>query len=203
MGDKPGGASRPPYLPPDPEDDYGGAGYPRPSLRHRLTDGLILIGATLLIGVIAIVGSYYVGRWLDERDAQYANISTLAVGACFDYAAPPPDENLLPDIRPADCAAAHDAELIGRFAWPSDDGGPDEPAAPYPGLLALSERGDFVCNDLFRAYAGTASGAADLAVVPTLPTRSAWRHIEERVINCFVERWDGTKLTGSVRDSGR
>jgi hypothetical protein len=193
---------RPPYLPPDPEEEYSQAGYPRPSIRHRLTDALILGGGALVLGVVLLVAAGYIGRMLDERDAQSTEIGSVEVGQCFDFAEPPVEADVLPPVRVVDCAAEHDGEVFGRIRWPDEAGGND-PMTPYPGAVELGYYGDVGCRQAFVEYLGAHDPGAQVQVRTTIPLRSAWRSLEHRTFDCLAAPVDGRRMTGSVRDPSR
>ncbi len=195
-------AGRRPLVQPDPDDEWEWTQVPRPSLRHRLTDAIVVIVGVLVLGVATLVGFGLLGQYLDDMEARSGTtaIDRVRIGECFDWDTPPTEDDVLPDVRIVDCAAPHDAELIHRFGWKPQDSGEAPPG--YPGLDRLMEYAAPPCEAAFEAYVGAASWTTDLYVLPTLPLRSAWVS-GGRNFECVVEAVDGAKLTGSVKDSQR
>ena len=59
------------------------------------------------------------------------------------------------------------------------------------------------CLTRFHPFVGLAYEYSELEIFWLEPTEESWDEIDDREITCMVVALDGTKLTGSMRGSGR
>lgn len=118
---------------------------------------------------------------------------SYATGTCLEGITPETD---LVSQAPqtVDCGTAHDGEVVGTFDAPG--------GTTYPGGSGLLDAARAQCPVLFTAYVGADFNASSLDVLPVVPTEVAWA-AGTREISCVAITTDRTKLTGSVRGSGR
>ena len=70
------------------------------------------------------------------------------------------------------------------------------------GDAALQSAAGQGCPPRFAAYVGIDFTASRLDILPVIPTQVAWQ-AGTREISCVALTTDGTKLTGSVKGSGK
>lgn len=175
----------PPFSPPFP-----------PRRGRSLGRGL---GRFVRLGVAAaILGGGYVVRELNaaDRDSTGAVVGAgevagdeLRIGDCFD--APTAEE--FEAVQALPCAQPHDAEVfhvleLERAAYPSD-----------PELEEVVARD---CLPAFGAYVGEPFETSELTLTFTSPAEDAWSQ-GDRTVHCALLTMDGSKLSGSMRGSGR
>ena len=117
----------------------------------------------------------------------------VAVGACMNGL----DEGMAvtaSTTRPVDCGTPHDNEVVGVVAL--DDRG------SFPGDTLLLATAQEECVRLFADYVGIAFNASVLEMLPLVPTELSWAR-GDRQIACVVMTIDGSRLTGSVKGTGR
>ncbi|WP_407319357.1 DUF4190 domain-containing protein [Isoptericola halotolerans] len=114
----------------------------------------------------------------------------MAVGDCFD---PPADLTSGEPMSPADCSAAHGAEVI---AVEQMDG------AEYPGDDAVLGEIETLCMDAFSSYIGIEYADSALDAIYFYPTEASWT-LGDRLLLCSAATMDGSPLeAGSVAGTG-
>jgi hypothetical protein len=116
--------------------------------------------------------------------------SELQVGDCFDQ--PSGSEFEFVDLLP--CDQLHDVEIFHRFDIPLDH------AADFPSEDVLVEHIDG-CLPTFDTFVGVPYESSALDVVGIWPAADSWA-FGDREMLCGAVTMDGTKLEGTVRDSG-
>lgn len=110
----------------------------------------------------------------------------LEVG-CYDF---PADPDQILGLYPRPCGDPHDLEVYSVIRERSSNAADFDEAR-------LIEFGDRECNDELVRFLGPASADPDLVWAYLWPNEESWADRDRRFI-CFVERADGTPLTGSV-----
>lgn len=98
------------------------------------------------------------------------------------------------DAQLADCAAAHDGEVVGLVTYTQG------PNADYPGQDRVSAFADEKCAAAFAAYVGTAYGTGPLSMLSLWPTEDSWAGGDREAICVAFD--ETAPLTGSVAGSG-
>jgi len=119
------------------------------------------------------------------------SVANLRPGDCFD------DQPALEieTVELLDCSEPHDLEVyhVGSLGL----------AGAYPGEEALIEAGFEICEGpLFDAYVGRSYLESELYTDFYRPTAEGWADGDDELV-CLIFDLDGTKLTGSMRGSGR
>jgi hypothetical protein len=92
------------------------------------------------------------------------------------------------------CSSAHDAEVYYLFDLAGD---------AYPGPDWVSESAVNGCLTAFHPFVGKAYEQSELDIYWLEPTEDSWNEIDDREIACMVVALDSSKLTGTMRGSGR
>ncbi len=156
----------------------------------------------LIAGLIFAGGSMYELFTSADRDESGIVVGAgdvasedLQVGDCL----------LLPDevaedgsfefesLRAVPCNEPHDLEVFGRVrALPG----------PYPGEVALSDYGQQECAAMFESYVGLpVEHEARLIYSTSYPLAESWT-AGDRMLDCMLQTWDGSPLTGSQEGQG-
>jgi hypothetical protein len=144
--------------------------------------------AVAMVVVTVVAVAFYVGALFT-----IAPLPTLAVGSCVNGIGE--GRNVTTDsTRAVDCTKAHDNEIVGSVTHPG--------AASYPGQPALMQYGEAPCLTAFEQYVGVDFQSSSLDMLLVVPTDATWLK-GDRLISCVVVMRDGSRLTGSVRDSAR
>lgn len=132
-----------------------------------------------LIGVLVACG--------DDTSSVFA----LEVGDCFNDQEGAGD--VVFDVPVVPCNEPHDNEIYYEFSMTD---------AVFPGDDATLESSAFRCLDEFQAFVGTEYLESDLDLFPITPTAASWEE-GDRVVYCVLYAVDLSKLTGTMRGSGR
>jgi hypothetical protein len=150
----------------------------------------VRIVAMLLVAVVAGAGWLGIGAALTSLGSAHVSYTT---GTCLEGITSSTD--LVSQApRPVDCGTAHDGEVVGTFSL--------DAATVYPGNAGLRSAAGQGCPPLFAAYVGIDFTASALDILPVVPTGVAWQ-AGTREISCVALTTDGSKLTGSVKGTGR
>lgn len=163
----------------------------RPEILARIAIPVVIA----LAGYVA--GSVSIGATLDEAAAVEPGVQgvlpdSLEVGECADI----PDELDVIGLIRVDCADPHDLEAMGSVYHDH------AAAAPYPGEFAVFEEAGELCVDKFSVYVARPYEESELDVYIYYPIELGWR-AGDRTSLCFAITVDGSKLTGTVKGSGR
>ena len=150
-----------------------------------------------MVGVTAVAVVVWLGVAFALRSAISPPVPShpfaLASGTCLNGYKP--GVTITVDmLQPVDCAGAHDNEIVGGSVGPTGQA--------FPGETVLQSYAATVCLPAFRGYVGIDIDASRLDMLPLLPTDAMWSR-GERELSCVVLARDGSKLTGSVRGTGR
>ncbi len=122
------------------------------------------------------------------------DVMSLQVGDCFDD--PEDLDDVVYDVAAVPCSEAHDNEVYAVASLA------DAFPRAFPGQDALWEYSYDVCSgSLFDSYVGTPYPDSSLDVFSLTPTQESWDDGDREFV-CALFRLDGTKLTGTARDSG-
>ena len=169
----------------------------RSSWVRSVSPRLLLVA--LLFGGTAIY-SYFTDAKRDDTGnvvgAGEVDADDLRIGDCLLY---PDDVDSTSGFEFASldavpCNEPHHAEVFGQQ---------EQPAGPFPGPEGLFAKIDPYCADEFAAYVGLPVGEeARLVYSISHPDRAAWL-TGERTVECLLEVYDGSLMTGSQKDQGR
>lgn len=190
-----GGYTNPPPPPPQyapPQPPVGPPSYAEPAQppAKKNRSGLYALGV-LVILIVAIVGGLAL-----FRDRISGDVNQLQVGDCIDE---PSNASSITDVQHQPCTQPHDGEVFANLTYPGDN------SAPYPVLTTSFD--DFVstnCLPLAEQYTGRTQaeiGAAGYSYAYFYPTSSSWTENNDRGVTCYIEKSDGTKMTGSLRST--
>jgi len=124
----------------------------------------------------------------------------LVVGDCFNRYAGLQNYQTIEIITKRPCEQPHDAEVF----YKSDYAG-SVTANTYPGKENLTTESIRVCYDNFQSFVGRAYETSSYQLGYFVPQQDRWESTEARyrAVTCYVTAYvKGTKLTGTVRDSG-
>lgn len=115
----------------------------------------------------------------------------IQIGDCINL---PEDTDIVMSLEAIPCSQPHDAEAFFSFdladtAWPGDD--------------AVGEDAWLGCYEPFGTYVGTVWDDSALDYWTLQPTMESWQELDDREVTCALTTVDGSKLTGSMKASGR
>jgi hypothetical protein len=120
------------------------------------------------------------------------NVFELVVGDCFDDGDMVLGElEEIGDVPLVDCSAPHDNEV---YAVVTVDG------EVFPGEGAIQAQADEVCFDAFDPFVGLDYESSALDFGWLVPTADSWE-MGDRVVACFVYRYDLAKVSGTLEGS--
>ncbi|MDH3518696.1 MAG: septum formation family protein, partial [Acidimicrobiia bacterium] len=180
----------PDYLPPTPTSGS------RISLLRRLPIGW------LIVGLVFAGGSIFRSITSADRDETGTVVGAgdvpsdaLEVGDCLLFPSDVAEDGSFEfdSLRAVPCSEPHDMEVFGQVLHP--DG-------LHPGNDALSDFAAEKCEPLFESYVGLAvDQEARLVYSVSYPQIQSWK-AGDRGVDCLLESWDGTQLTGSQKGQG-
>jgi len=151
--------------------------------------GAVILAAGAIVFAALAIGS--------ERDStgeivQAGHIDAVDVtnGDCINI----PERDSVMTLEAIPCAQPHDAEVYDLYAMAGSS---------YPGEVAVEDIAAERCLRGFDPFVGLAYEDSELDVFWLQPTEDSWKDIDDREIACLVVALDGSKLTGSMRGSGR
>lgn len=162
---------------------------PAPPARNRRS-GLIALGVLVVLIVLIVGGLYFF------RDRISGDVNSLQVGDCIDE---PSVTSSITDVQHQPCTEPHDGEVFANLTYPGASG------AAYPGSTAFDDFVSQQCLPAVQVYTGRTLAevdAAGLSYAYFYPTDSSWTDNNDRGVTCYVQKSDGTKLTGSVKATG-
>ena len=119
------------------------------------------------------------------------NVFELAVGDCFDDGDMVLGELEVGDVPLVVCSAPHDNEV---YAVVTVDG------EMFPGEEAIQSQADEVCFDAFDPFVGLDYESSALDFGWLIPTADSWE-MGDRIVACFVYRYDLAKVSGTLEGS--
>jgi hypothetical protein len=156
----------------------------------RLIAGAVIAGVAVFAGTAAFDDN-------TTRDATGAIIEGGGLGAfvipegdCINL----PEENLVESLEAVPCSQSHDAEVYHLF---------DMTGASFPGDSAVGDAAAAGCFDAFHPFVGKAYEYSELHFNAFMPNEDSWNEVDDREIACLIVTLDSSKLTGSMRGSGR
>lgn len=159
-------------------------------LSRRRMFGPIKLGAMVLVVAVG-VGAYLAVAFV------LAPLPSTAIGDCMNahYREVQAGAVLDPrNLRPVNCATAHENEVVGLVTYTGD--------GAFPGIPALSDFAVAPCVAAFETYVGISFQASALDMFPLTPSDGTWVK-GHRTIACVVVTLDGSMVTGSVRGTAR
>jgi hypothetical protein len=170
------GPSQPAYPPPPP-----------PASRRR--GGFV--GLAVLLVVAVAIGGFFL-----FRDRLSNEVGSLEPGQCFDR--PAEGQSTVTDVQRQPCNEPHDAEVFANVTHTAAAG------APYPATTEFDDLAGDECIPALQTYTGLSLAelvAMDLNFGYFYPTSDGWGH-GDRVVTCYTGPTDGSKTTGSLRNTG-
>lgn len=157
--------------------------------RRRLAAPLKL--AAMVLIVAAGIGAFFAVGFA------IAPLPNLATGDCLNARFREVQAGETVDtrnLRPVDCATAHENEVVGTIAYTD--------AGAFPGMQAFEEFAQAPCLAAFESYVGVSFEVSVLDMFILTPTDLTWIK-GHRDIACIVMTLDGNQLTGTIRGTGR
>lgn len=71
----------------------------------------------------------------------------------------------------------------------------------YPGDDAVGEAAGERCYDAFAGFVGTNYESSVCGFTTLSPSEASWDQIDDREVLCLVANYDGTKKTGTARNT--
>jgi hypothetical protein len=128
------------------------------------------------------------GQIVEPSDA---SVFDLEVGDCFDD--PTGAGQVIFEVPVVPCDDPHDNEVYHQYEMTESD---------FPGGDDVLETSTGRCLDRFQGFVGIAYQESELALSPITPTAESWAE-GDRVVYCVLYSVDLSKLTGTMRNSGR
>lgn len=120
-----------------------------------------------------------------------ASVFALKVGDCFNDDAGAGE--VVFDVPVVPCSEPHDNEIFFEFSMTD---------AVFPGNDATLESSALRCLEQFQPFVGSEYLDSELDIFPITPTAESWAE-GDRVVYCALYAVDLSKLTGTMRGSGR
>lgn len=127
----------------------------------------------------------------DITESGDASVFELQVGDCFDDQTGSGD--VVFDVPVVPCTEPHDNEIYFEFEMTD---------AVFPGNEATLESSALRCLDQFQPFVGSEYLESELDIFPITPTAQSWDE-GDRLVYCVLYAVDLSKLTGSMRGTGR
>lgn len=157
--------------------------------------GRLAGGAVVGLG---LVGAGYIGIDDDNttRDENGDIVESGEVGAfsitlgdCLNGAL----SNVNETMEGVPCSTPHDVEAYHVFNLPDGD---------YPGDPAVSETASKACFDAFEIFVGHTYETSIYDITSLSPSVESWTELGDREVLCLLDNYDGTKKTGTARNTG-
>lgn len=140
-------------------------------------------------GIVLIIGAIGIGGFV-FRDHLTGAAADLQVGDCFDQ--PTEAVDVITEVQHRPCSDPHDAEVIVVQDYPAASD------TAYPSDAAMEGFHVAHCVPAFNSYTGRVyDDEPELYVGLYQPTEDVWREGDHE-ITCFIYRYNGAKLTGSL-----
>lgn len=120
-----------------------------------------------------------------------ASVFALGVGDCFNDDAGAGD--VVTEVPVVPCSEPHDNEIYFEFSMTD---------AVFPGNDVAQEAAAERCIGEFLGFVGIGYLDSELEIFPITPTADSWSQ-GDRVVFCALYALDLSKLTGTMRGSGR
>jgi hypothetical protein len=154
----------------------------------------IPITAVVVLALVAAAcGGDGLARDADGAIIEAGDISVfdLREGDCFEN--PQDASTQVATVRAVPCTEPHDNEIYLAFDLPDGD---------YPGVSAIDEASDPRCLAAFTSFVAVDYFESDLEFFSLTPTPESW-DADDRTVYCALHADDRSKLTGSMRGTGR
>lgn len=144
-----------------------------------------------------MVGAGYLGSADDNttRDDSGNIVASGEVGAfsiklgdCLNGAT----TGLIESMEGVPCSTPHDVEAYHVFNMP--DG-------VYPGDAAVSDIAGDACFEAFEPFVGHPYETSIYDISSLSPSLESWNQLGDREVLCLMDNYDGTKKTGSARNT--
>lgn len=128
-------------------------------------------------------------------EAAEADVYSLQVGDCFDYAAVS-SATEISSVPTIPCGDAHDAEIYAEMHLTEEQFRADLELAASGDIDTLGHADQF-CYDQFATFIGISYDESTLGFTPFTPTESGWEQGDD-LVQCIVVHPDGG-FTGSMK----
>lgn len=170
-----------------PPEGWTASAATRPGRRFGVLPRLIIPG----IIVVVLVGGFLF------RDRISGNASDLKPGDCFDDPITAGSSAAeIKDVQHHPCTEPHLYEVLETIAFPTSGG------AVFPGETGFDSFIIEKCSAVFASYVGIAQEQSSLTYLAYTPVESGWNK-GDRDITCFLGSFDGSMLTGSMKNARR
>ncbi len=120
------------------------------------------------------------------------SVFDLKVGDCFNDQADL-TQTEVSAVPTVDCAEPHDNEIYFEYSMTG---------TIFPGETAILDEASTRCLTAFEPFVGISFADSILDIFPITPTAGSWAE-GDRVVYCALYAFDLSKLTGSMRGTGR
>lgn len=150
---------------------------------------------TLLLAMATVAAACSDGPSRDATgsiiESGNASVFDLRTGDCFDD--DPDGATQVEEVPVVPCAEPHDNEVFSSF---------QSTLAVYPGREEMLDAAAADCYDRFSGFVGMSYEDSELDFFPITPTEGSWGEGDREVL-CVLYAMDLSKLTGTMRGSGR
>ena len=90
------------------------------------------------------------------------------------------------------CSDLHRFEVYAAFNLGGDD---------YPGSTLVEQRAGDGCHSRFASFVGLDYEHSKYDIGVMTPTVESWRQLDDREVLCLISHFDGTRKSGSARNT--
>jgi hypothetical protein len=126
--------------------------------------------------------------------------AAILPGQCFDKVPSPDQQPYAAMLIP--CEQPHHYELYAQLTYTDAAGKKANLSIPYPGETAVRTRAEALCFAEFEPWIGTSWTKSDFDIEVWWPSADSWA-ARDRSVLCATYRYDGERVSGSARASGK
>lgn len=159
--------------------------------------GRVVGGAVAGLGLVGLGYTGLGGQDDTTRSESGAIVEAGEVGAfrirlgdCLNGAT----TGLIESMEGVPCTSPHDVEVYYAFNLPEGNG-------EYPGDDAVGEAAGERCYDAFAGFVGTDYESSVYGFTTLSPSSASWDQLDDREVLCLIANYDGTKKTGTARNT--
>lgn len=160
--------------------------------------GRLVGGAVAGLGLVGLGYTGLGGQDETTRDDSGAIVESGEVGAfrirlgdCLNGAT----TGLIESMDGVPCTSPHDVEVYYAFNLPDGDG-------TYPGDTEVGDAAGEGCYNAFPGFVGRDYESSVFGFTSLSPSAASWDQLDDREVLCLIANYDGTKKTGTARNSG-
>lgn len=149
------------------------------------------------LGLVGLGYTGLAGQDATTRDDNGAIVESGEVGAfriqlgdCLNGAT----TGLIESMDGVPCSTPHDVEVYYAFNLPEGDG-------QYPGDTAVGDAAGERCYAAFPGFVGRDYESSIYGFTTLSPSSESWDQIDDREVLCLIANYDGTKKTGTARNT--